>query len=136
MKITIIFPARDFEIGKATMPVMPLAPTLLAALTPQEHEILLIDMFYGDEIDYDNDCDLVAITVRTPLAVVAYNIADKFASKGKTVVLGGPHIFAYPTVYLNLSSDARQQNLRRISSTGKNIYRTFVGSLRRGVDCL
>jgi len=60
MKITIIFPARDFEIGKATMPVMPLAPTLLAALTPQEHEISLIDMFYGDEIDYDSGCDLVA----------------------------------------------------------------------------
>jgi radical SAM superfamily enzyme YgiQ (UPF0313 family) len=96
MKITIIFPARDFEIGKATMPVMPVAPTLLAALTPQDYEISLIDMFYGDEIDYDTGCDLVAITVRTPLAVVAYNIADKFAARGKTVVLGGPHIFAYP----------------------------------------
>ena len=96
MKITIIFPARDFEIGKATMPVMPLAPTLLAALTPQEHEISLIDMFYGDEIDYDSGCDLVAITVRTPLAVVAYEIADKFTARGKTVVLGGPHIFAFP----------------------------------------
>ena len=94
MKITIIFPAREFEIGKATMPVMPLAPTLLAALTPQEHEISLIDMFYGDEIDYVSDCDLVAITVRTPLAVVAYKIADKFAARGKTVVLCGPHIFA------------------------------------------
>jgi hypothetical protein len=33
MKITIIFPARKVEVGKATMPVMPLAPTLLAALT-------------------------------------------------------------------------------------------------------
>jgi radical SAM superfamily enzyme YgiQ (UPF0313 family) len=96
MKITIIFPARDFEIGKATMPVMPLAPTLLAALTPPEHEISLIDMFYGDEIDYDTGCDLVAITVRTPLAVVAYEIAGKFTARGKTVVLGGPHIFAYP----------------------------------------
>jgi len=97
MKITIIFPARDFEIGKPTMPVMPLAPTLLAALTPQGHDISLIDMFYGDEIDYDAGCDLVAITVRTPLAVVAYEIADKFAARGKTVVLGGPHIFAYPS---------------------------------------
>jgi len=78
------------------MPVMPLAPTLLAALTPQEHEISLIDMFYGDEIDYNDGGDLVAITVRTPLAVVAYEIADKFTAHGKTVVLGGPHIFAYP----------------------------------------
>ena len=96
MKITIIFPARDFEIGRPTMPVMPVAPTLLAALTPQEHEVSLIDMFYGDVIDYDDACDLVAITVRTPLAVVAYKIADNFAARGKTVVLGGPHIFAYP----------------------------------------
>ena len=87
MKITIIFPARDFEIGKATMPVMPLAPTLLAALTPQEHEISLIDMFYGDEIDYDDACDLVAITVRTPLAVVAYRIADNFTARGRTCIL-------------------------------------------------
>ena len=47
MKITIIFPAREFEIKKPTMPVMPLAPTLLAALTPQKYEISLIDMFSG-----------------------------------------------------------------------------------------
>jgi len=31
MKITIIFPGREVEMGKANMPVMPLAPTLLAA---------------------------------------------------------------------------------------------------------
>ena len=66
MKITIIFPGREVEMGKANMPVMPLAPTLLAALTPAEHEVKLIDMFYGDEPDYDGECELVAITVRTP----------------------------------------------------------------------
>jgi radical SAM superfamily enzyme YgiQ (UPF0313 family) len=96
MKISIIFPAREVEVGKATMPVMPLAPTLLAALTQQDHEVSLGDMVYGDKVDYDSDCDLVAITVRTPLAVTAYEIADNFAAKGKTVVLGGPHIFAFP----------------------------------------
>jgi hypothetical protein len=52
-------------MGKANMPVMPLGPTLLAALTPAEHEVTLVDMFYGDEPDYDADWDLVAITVRT-----------------------------------------------------------------------
>ena len=84
------------EMGKAAFPVMPLAPTLLAALTPQEHDIQLVDMFYGDDLDYDAACDLVGITVRTPLALVAYDIADKFVARGKTVVLGGPHIFAFP----------------------------------------
>ncbi len=87
MKITIIFPGRDVEMGKANMPVMPLAPTLLAALTPAEHEVTLVDMFYGDEPDYDVDWDLVVITVRTPLAVIAYDIADRFIDKGKTVAL-------------------------------------------------
>ncbi|MCK4984302.1 MAG: hypothetical protein KAS40_02225, partial [Desulfobacterales bacterium] len=78
MKIKLIFPGRELEMGKSMLPVMPLAPTLLAALTPPEHELQLIDMFYGDEIDYDADCDLVGITVRTPLAMIAYDIADKF----------------------------------------------------------
>ncbi len=96
MKITIIFPARDVEMGKSMVPVMPLAPTLLAALTPDEHEVSLVDMFYGDKVDYDSDCDLVAITVRTPLAVTAYRIADQFVGKGKSVILGGPHIYAFP----------------------------------------
>ena len=96
MKIKLIFPGREVEMGKHMLPVMPLAPTLLAALTPQEHEIQLADMFYGDEIDDNADCDLVGITVRTPLAMIAYDIADRFIAKGKTVVLGGPHIFAFP----------------------------------------
>jgi radical SAM superfamily enzyme YgiQ (UPF0313 family) len=96
MKITIIFPGRDVEMGKANMPVMPLAPTLLAALTPEAHAVSLIDMFYGDAPDDDADCDLVAITVRTPLAMIAYDIADKFSAKGKTVILGGPHTYAMP----------------------------------------
>ncbi len=74
MKIKLIFPGRELEMGKANMPVMPLAPTLLAALTPPEHELHLIGMFYGDEINYDADCDLVGITVRTPLAMIAYDI--------------------------------------------------------------
>ena len=34
-------------MGKAMVPVMPLAPTLLAALTPDEHDVTLVDMFYG-----------------------------------------------------------------------------------------
>lgn len=96
MKITIIFPGREVEMGKANMPVMPLAPTLLAALTPEAHEVSLNDMFYGDEPDDDADYDLVAITVRTPLAMIAYDIADKFSAKGKTVILGGPHTYAMP----------------------------------------
>jgi radical SAM superfamily enzyme YgiQ (UPF0313 family) len=96
VKITIIFPARELEITAATGSVMPLAPTLLAALTPAHHEVSLVDMFMGDKVDYEADPDVVAITVRTPLAVTAYKIADRFLAQGKKVVLGGPHTFALP----------------------------------------
>ena len=96
MKITIIFPGRSLETAKPSGSVMPLAPTLLAALTPNEHEVALVDMFFGDQVEYESDVDLVAITVRTPLAAIAYDIADQFLKRGKKVILGGPHIFAFP----------------------------------------
>lgn len=96
MKITLIFPARELEVTRASISVMPPSLTLLAALTPEEHEVRLVDMFCGDRVDYEEDADLVGISVRTPLATVAYEIAEKFLEKGKRVVLGGPHIFAKP----------------------------------------
>jgi radical SAM superfamily enzyme YgiQ (UPF0313 family) len=96
VKITIIFPGRSLETARPTGSVMPLAPTLLAALTPDEHEVSLVDMFFGDQVDYESDVDVVAITVRTPLAVIAYEIADQFLKREKKVILGGPHIFAFP----------------------------------------
>ena len=96
MKITIIFPGRSLETGRVIGAVMPLAPTLLAALTPEDHEVFLVDMFLGDTVDYESDADLVAITVRTPLAPMAYDIADNFLKRGKRVIVGGPHIFAFP----------------------------------------
>ncbi len=96
MKIAIIFPGRSLETGRVTGAVMPLASTLLAALTPDDHEVFLVDMFLGDRVDYESDVDLVAITVRTPLAPITYEIADNFLKRGKRVILGGPHIFAVP----------------------------------------
>jgi len=83
MKITIIFPGRSLETARATASVMPLAPCLLAALTPPEHEVSLVDMFFGDPVNYESDVDVAAITVRTPLATIAYKIADNFWSAAR-----------------------------------------------------
>ena len=96
MKITIVFPGRSLETAKATASVMPLAPCLLAALTTEEHDVRLVDMFFGDRVDYDSEVDVVAITVRTPLATIAYEIADNSLRRGRKIVLGGPHVFAFP----------------------------------------
>jgi radical SAM superfamily enzyme YgiQ (UPF0313 family) len=96
VRIKIVFPGRAIETSRFTASVMPLAPTLLAALTPDRHEVSLVDMIAGDSVDFDSDVDLVAMTVRTPLAPIAYHIAEQFLQRGKKVVLGGPHVFAMP----------------------------------------
>lgn len=96
MQVTLIFPARGLEVTRASISVMPPSLALLAALTPREHEVTLVDMFCGDPVDYESDADVVGITVRTPLATIAYEIADRFLARGKQVVLGGPHVFALP----------------------------------------
>jgi radical SAM superfamily enzyme YgiQ (UPF0313 family) len=96
MKIQLIFPARPIETARSSFTVMPLSLTLLAALTPRENDLKLVDMFAGDDPDFEMGPDLVGITVRTPLAVKAYQIADEFRRRGRKVILGGPHVFALP----------------------------------------
>jgi len=66
MKLKILFPKRENDwfskaVGKLAMPV---APTYLAALTPQDIDSTITDMMAGDIIDYDDPVDLIAITVR------------------------------------------------------------------------
>jgi radical SAM superfamily enzyme YgiQ (UPF0313 family) len=96
MKIKLIAPheqseqnissAETFKVQKVNLP-------LLAALTPPEHEIKIVDeAFTPDNIN--EEVDLVGITVMTDLALRAYQIADTYRQHGVRVVMGGIH----PTV--------------------------------------
>ncbi len=67
-----------------------LSTSLLAALTPDRHQVSIIDEGIS-EIDFDQEVDLVAITAITPLAPRAYEIADEFQKRGRKVVIGGIH---------------------------------------------
>lgn len=124
MKITIVFPGRSLETAKATASVMPLAPCLLAALTPDEHDVSLVDMFFGDQVDYESDVDVVAVTVRTPLAVIAYGIADNFLQRGKKVILGGPHVFAFP-------EEAKQHATAVAIGEGEDLWPQILKDIER-----
>ena len=124
MKITIVFPGRSIETARSTSAVMPLAPCLLAALTPKEHDVSLVDMFMGDQVDYESDVDVVAITVRTPLATIAYRIADRFLERGKKVFLGGPHIFAYP-------EEAKQHSTAVAIGEGEDLWPRILEDIQR-----
>jgi radical SAM superfamily enzyme YgiQ (UPF0313 family) len=124
VKITIIFPGRSIETARSTGAVMPLAPCLLAALTPKEHDVSLIDMFMGDRVDYEADVDVVAITVRTPLATIAYEIADSFLQRGKQVFLGGPHTFAFP-------EEAKQHATAVAIGEGEDLWPQILEDIQR-----
>ena len=74
-------------------------PTLslasLAAVTPQEWDV----RFHDDAVratDFNTDADLIALTAMTAQATRAYQLADAFRSRGKTVVMGGFHASNLP----------------------------------------
>lgn len=68
---------------------------LLAALTPPGIEVKINDETFED-IDFETDADLIAITSMTRNINVAYKIADEFKKKKKTVVMGGVHVSFMP----------------------------------------
>ena len=99
MKILLILPAGDRvrvtranpRVPKRAMlrfSVLPL--TVIAALTPREHEVRVVDENV-EPLDFDMECDVVGITFMTALAPRAYEIAREFRSRGKIVIGGGYH---------------------------------------------
>lgn len=69
-------------------------PTM-AAYTPPDCEVKMVDERIHP-VDFNEDADLIGISVMTPLATRAYEIADEFRRRGKTVVMGGMHVSALP----------------------------------------
>jgi radical SAM superfamily enzyme YgiQ (UPF0313 family) len=97
MKVLLVLPiATNSVLGKSFAFNLPfLGLITLASYTPKDVEIVLIDERV-DKIDFGVKYDLVGITVMTPLAPRAYQIADKFREKGIKVVMGGMHASALP----------------------------------------
>lgn len=67
----------------------------LAAATPAQHQVRLIDDRYDNPMIKD-PIDLVGISTVTPSAPRAYEIADAWRQRGVPVVLGGIHPSAVP----------------------------------------
>lgn len=64
----------------------------LAALTPRHWEIQLIDEQI-DDVPFEANVDVVAITTWTVNSYRAYDISQRFRERGIPVLLGGPHTF-------------------------------------------
>jgi len=97
MKILLISPAWHDKMLEniRVLALPPLNLALLAAHTPEEHEVVILDEAF-DEVDFDADADLVGITCMTPLAPRAYEIAAGFRRRGVPVVIGGIHASMMP----------------------------------------
>ncbi len=102
MKIALVSPKGPLYrhrggIWKKSLRYKPLTLTTLAALIPPEldAEVELIDEGIAD-VSPDLQADLVGLTVITGTAPRAYELADRFRSRGMTVVLGGPHVTLIP----------------------------------------
>lgn len=98
MKILFILPAigrKDGEEYIGTWKMEPLTIATLKALTPPNIKTFFFDDRIED-IDYDIDVDMVAISVETYTASRAYKIAQKFRQKGVSVIMGGYHVTSIP----------------------------------------
>ena len=75
-----------------TFSFYPMSVPILAALTPEDSfEFEFVNEYWGEQVDYDCEADLVAMSFLTPSTPRAYEVADKFRDRGKPVVMGGVH---------------------------------------------
>ncbi len=86
-------------LDKTLYTAFSILPTLyarkIAAITPKNHNVELLTERYS-KIDFNKDYDIVHINFTTSTTPRAYDIADKFRKKGKTIVLSGLHPSALP----------------------------------------
>ena len=108
MKIKIISPAKQAKWGESFFDYKsackllgrkaggaPLVLPILAALTPSDVEVVLIDENV-EPINFDEKVDLVGITGMSFLISRAYEIADEYRKRGVPVVMGGIHVSGVP----------------------------------------
>lgn len=127
MKLTLIKPnigrkGHSLYVDEGRME--PLNIGVLAGLTPQDVEIV----FYDDrmeDIPYEEETDLVAITVETFTARRAYEIADCYRERGVRVVLGGIH----PTL---LPAEAARYADCIVIGDAETVWRELLHDTARG----
>ncbi|MFA5859116.1 MAG: radical SAM protein [Elusimicrobiota bacterium] len=126
----------------------PLHLGILAALTPAEHEVRVVD---GDweEIPDRPEADLVGITTTTFTSGQVFEIADRYRSYGAKVVLGGVHPCLMPEeslqhcdaivvgeaeyIWKDVISDVQNGTLKKVYRSGRVTEMKDVPFPRRGL---
>jgi radical SAM superfamily enzyme YgiQ (UPF0313 family) len=99
MKVLLVTP----QVGRKTTggyvrtwQMEPLPIATLVALTPDDVDITYVDERLGEEINFEEHYDLVAIPVETYTAKRAYEISTTFCRRGVQTILGGYHVTLIP----------------------------------------
>ncbi len=144
MKLTLIKPnigrlEHSLYVDEGRME--PLQLGIIAALTPQDVEVVLYDDRI-EQIPFDERTDLVAITVETFTARRAYEIAEEYRSRGVPVVMGGMHAVLAPQEVADhadavLLGDAEGKWVELVSDVQKRrmkkVYESRTGTPQTGV---
>ena len=89
MNILLIYPKWEKLPGQTTFNLPPHGPIVFAATLPDYVNLSFIDENV-EKICFDEDCDLVAISMMLSTQVKrGWEIADKFRERGKKVIFGG-----------------------------------------------
>jgi len=126
MKLLLISPISTSKVlGKTFAFKFPfLSLPTLAASTPDGVDITIIDERV-DTIDFEKTYDLVGITVMTPLAPRAYEIASKFRKKGIKIIMGGMHTSALPQEVLKHADSI-------VIGEGENAWPQLIEDFKKG----
>lgn len=136
MKILLISPrATNFTYAfPGWLQIPQLALSILASLTPPEHEVVMCEDEY-EPLPADGNWDVVGITTMTATAQRAYELAGRYRREGARVVLGGIHASVLPEeaarhadavvvgeaegTWRQVLLDAGRDRLRRIYAAGR-----------------
>jgi radical SAM superfamily enzyme YgiQ (UPF0313 family) len=94
---------------------------IMAGLTPDDVEWHVQDQNI-EEINFEDDSDLIAISYFTPQASYAYEIGDEFMLRGKTVIMGGMHPSMVPD---DVSEHCHSICIGEVDTLWKNILEDF-----------
>ncbi len=127
MKVTYILPSvgrKQHQKYIKSWQMEPLSIAQVAGLTPENVKIEFFDDRI-ENINYDSQTDLVAISVETYTAKRAYQIASKYREKGIKVVLGGFH----PTL---MPEDALRFSDSIVIGEAENVWKTVIEDAEKG----
>ncbi len=149
MKILLVSPhphSRRSFLDKFQYPSLTLQQ--VAACTPQEHDVEIVDERY-EKIDFSKNYDLIGISCLTYNSIRGYEIAEMFRKKGTKVVLGGYHASLLPNEAIehadaivvgeaeynwpNLLKDLKNGKLKQIYKSSKLVEPEDIPSARHDI---